>query len=59
MWEIVTSHGARVNDIATEGDARWTLHTLGLVQRLGMYDCQVLPYSGMPFTATLRHCPPR
>ena len=59
MWEIVTSHGARVSDVATEDDARWLLHTLGLTQRLGMHEYQVFPYSGIPFTATLRHRLPR
>ena len=59
VWEIVTSHGARVSDVATEDEARWMLHTLGFIQRLGMYDYQVFPYSGIPFTATLRHRLPR
>ena len=57
MWEIVTSHGVRVSDVATEDEARWILHTLGLLQRLGMYDYRVIPHSEMPFTATLRRLP--
>jgi hypothetical protein len=59
MWQFVTSHGTRVGDFSNEDDARRTLHMFSLTQRVGMYDYQVFPYSGTPFTATLRHQPSR
>ena len=57
MWEVITSHGTRVSEIVNEDTARRTLHMLGLTHRIGMYDYQVFPLSGTPFTATLRHQP--
>jgi hypothetical protein len=57
MWEVITSHGTRVSNIAHEDDARRILHGFGLTHRAGMYDYQVFPATGLPFIASLRHQP--
>ncbi|MCW2685737.1 MAG: hypothetical protein JWR37_627 [Mycobacterium sp.] len=59
MWEVVTSQGIRVSNIAHEDDARRTIHSFGLTHHVGMYDYQVFPYTGTPFMATLRRQPSR
>ena len=51
MWEVITSQGHRVRDIAHEADAMRTVHGLGLTTLIAPYRYLVSDYRGRRFLA--------
>lgn len=54
MWALTTSHGRRVDGIATEQDARLAVQLLGRPQIIGPYSWDVVDNQGHHFIAEVR-----
>jgi hypothetical protein len=53
MWTLVTSDGRRLANIASEHDARRTVHTLGTTQLRGPFCWDVVDEHGRRFVAEI------
>jgi hypothetical protein len=54
MWDVLTSTGQRVTDIAHESDARRSIQSMGHTEWLSIYTYRETPNCGPAFAAELR-----